>query len=132
MMILKCPLQKEKYQWKHTNPIDLKCTEKNLMSVGSLTSLFVPSRMDDILIGAPLFMEREFESNPREIGQVYLYMQVSALVFEDPQVLAGTEVFGRFGSAVAHLGDLNQDRYNGKLRQCVEIVSVSLLNVTVA
>ncbi|XP_019484887.1 PREDICTED: integrin alpha-8 [Hipposideros armiger] len=68
--------------------------------------------MDDILIGAPLFMEREFESNPREVGQVYLYMQVSALIFGDPQVLAGTEVFGRFGSAVAHLGDLNQDGYN--------------------
>nr|KAF6387090.1 integrin subunit alpha 8 [Myotis myotis] len=68
--------------------------------------------MDDILIGAPLFMEREFESNPREVGQVYLYMQVSALTFEDPQVLAGTEVFGRFGSAVAHLGDLNQDGYH--------------------
>ncbi|KAF6130521.1 integrin subunit alpha 8 [Phyllostomus discolor] len=68
--------------------------------------------MDDILIGAPLFMEREFESNPREVGQVYLYMQVSALLFEDPQVLTGTEVFGRFGSAVAHLGDLNQDGYN--------------------
>ncbi|XP_016059422.1 PREDICTED: integrin alpha-8 [Miniopterus natalensis] len=68
--------------------------------------------MDDILIGAPLFMEREFESNPREVGQVYLYMQVSALIFEDPQVLSGTEVFGRFGSAVAHLGDLNQDGYN--------------------
>ncbi|XP_023378642.1 integrin alpha-8 isoform X3 [Pteropus vampyrus] len=68
--------------------------------------------LDDILIGAPLFMEREFESNPREIGQVYLYMQVSAFVFGDPQVLAGTEVFGRFGSAVAHLGDLNQDGYN--------------------
>lgn len=77
--------------------------------------------MDDILIGAPLFMEREFESNPREVGQVYLYLQVSALVFRDPQVLAGTEVFGRFGTAVAHLGDLNQDGYNGKLHQCMEI-----------
>ncbi|KAB0383886.1 hypothetical protein FD755_005803 [Muntiacus reevesi] len=70
------------------------------------------TEMDDILIGAPLFMEREFESSPREVGQVYLYLQESALVFRDPQVLAGTEVFGRFGSAVAHLGDLNQDGYN--------------------
>ncbi|XP_057643430.1 integrin alpha-8 isoform X2 [Chionomys nivalis] len=68
--------------------------------------------MDDILIGAPLFMDREFESNPREVGQVYLYLQVSALLFQDPQVLTGTETFGRFGSAVAHLGDLNQDGYN--------------------
>lgn len=85
------------------------------MSASVLTSVFVPYRMDDLLIGAPLFMEREFESNPREVGQVYLYMQVSTLLFEDPQVLAGTEVFGRFGSAVAHLGDLNQDGYNGNL-----------------
>eukprot|EP00071_Canis_lupus_P032532 XP_022266089.1 integrin alpha-8 [Canis lupus familiaris] len=68
--------------------------------------------MDDVLIGAPLFMEREFESSPREVGQVYLYLQENALVFRDPQILAGTEVFGRFGSAVAHLGDLNQDGYN--------------------
>ncbi|GAB5573315.1 integrin alpha-8 isoform X1 [Prionailurus iriomotensis] len=68
--------------------------------------------MDDVLIGAPLFMEREFETSPREVGQVYLYLQVSALVFRDPQILSGTEVFGRFGSAVAHLGDLNQDGYN--------------------
>ncbi|XP_010615564.1 integrin alpha-8 [Fukomys damarensis] len=68
--------------------------------------------MDDVLIGAPLFMEREFESNPREVGQVYLYLQVSALLFRDPQVLRGTETFGRFGSAVGHLGDLNQDGYN--------------------
>ncbi|KAI5127763.1 Integrin Alpha-8 [Manis pentadactyla] len=68
--------------------------------------------LDDVLIGAPLFMDREFESNPREVGQVYLYLQVSALVFADPQVLTGAEAFGRFGSAVAHLGDLNQDGYN--------------------
>ncbi|XP_066886590.1 integrin alpha-8 isoform X2 [Kogia breviceps] len=68
--------------------------------------------MDDILIGAPLFMEREFESNPREVGQVYLYLQVNVLVFRNPQILAGTDVFGRFGTALAHLGDLNQDGYN--------------------
>lgn len=78
--------------------------------------------MDDVLIGAPLFMEREFESSPREVGQVYLYLQVSALVFSDPQILVGTEVFGRFGSAVAHLGDLNQDGYNGNWYQYMEIV----------
>uniref|UniRef100_G3TR91 Integrin subunit alpha 8 n=1 Tax=Loxodonta africana TaxID=9785 RepID=G3TR91_LOXAF len=68
--------------------------------------------MDDILIGAPIFMEREFESNPKEVGRVYLYLQSSPLIFRDAQVLTGTKVFGRFGSAVAHLGDLNQDGYN--------------------
>lgn len=97
-----------------------------------LTSFFVPCRMDDILIGAPLFMEREFESNPREVGQVYLYLQVNVLVFRNPQILAGTDVFGRFGSALAHLGDLNQDGYNGNLHQCMEITYVPQFHVTVA
>uniref|UniRef100_A0A8D0GJ39 Integrin subunit alpha 8 n=1 Tax=Sphenodon punctatus TaxID=8508 RepID=A0A8D0GJ39_SPHPU len=68
--------------------------------------------LDDILVGAPLFMEREFESNPKEVGQVYLYLQESPLYFSDAQVLSGTAVFGRFGSAITHLGDLNQDGYN--------------------
>ncbi|MEE6466707.1 hypothetical protein FKM82_007028 [Ascaphus truei] len=68
--------------------------------------------LDDVLVGAPLFMDREFESKPKEVGQVYLYLQESALEFRDAQVLTGTEVFGRFGSAIAHLGDLNQDGYN--------------------
>ncbi|XP_015279239.1 PREDICTED: integrin alpha-8 [Gekko japonicus] len=68
--------------------------------------------LDDILVGAPLFMEREFESNPKEVGQVYLYLQESALYFREAQTLSGTDVFGRFGNSIAHLGDLNQDGYN--------------------
>ncbi|XP_053322477.1 integrin alpha-8 [Spea bombifrons] len=68
--------------------------------------------LDDILVGAPLYMDREFESNPREVGQVYLYLQESPLTFKDAQVLRGADVFGRFGSAIAHLGDLNQDGFN--------------------
>uniref|UniRef100_A0A7M4F088 Integrin subunit alpha 8 n=1 Tax=Crocodylus porosus TaxID=8502 RepID=A0A7M4F088_CROPO len=68
--------------------------------------------LDDILVGAPLFMEREFESKPKEVGQVYLYLQESAFYFQDAQILSGTDMFGRFGSAIAHLGDLNQDGYN--------------------
>ncbi|XP_072010372.1 integrin alpha-8 isoform X1 [Engystomops pustulosus] len=68
--------------------------------------------LDDVLVGAPLYMDREFESNPKEVGQVYLYLQESPLTFKDAQLLKGSEVFGRFGSAIAHLGDLNQDGYN--------------------
>uniref|UniRef100_A0A670ZUL7 Integrin subunit alpha 8 n=1 Tax=Pseudonaja textilis TaxID=8673 RepID=A0A670ZUL7_PSETE len=67
--------------------------------------------MDDILVGAPLFMDREFESNPKEVGQVYLYLQDSVLSFKEAQTLSGTEVFGRFGNSIAPLGDLNQDGY---------------------
>ncbi|XP_066441433.1 integrin alpha-8 [Eleutherodactylus coqui] len=68
--------------------------------------------LDDVLVGAPLYMDREFESNPKEVGHVYLYLQDSPLMFRDAQILRGSEVFGRFGSAIANLGDLNQDGYN--------------------
>ncbi|KAL0984892.1 hypothetical protein UPYG_G00150020 [Umbra pygmaea] len=67
---------------------------------------------DDVLVGAPLYMERERESKPREVGRVYLYLQHSPLTFFDPIPLTGTHTFGRFGTAIAPLGDLNQDGYN--------------------
>lgn len=65
-------------------------------------------------MGAPLYMEREMESYPREVGRVYLYLQLSPLTFSDPVLLNGTYTFGRFGTAIAPLGDLNQDGYNGR------------------
>lgn len=72
-------------------------------------------RSDDILVGAPLYMEREMESKPREVGRVYLYLQLAPLSFSKPVVLSGTYTFGRFGTAIAPLGDVNQDGYNGML-----------------
>lgn len=67
---------------------------------------------DDVLVGAPLYMEREMESKPREVGRVYLYLQMAPLTFSKPVALTGTHTFGRFGTAIAPLGDLNQDGYN--------------------
>ena len=74
-------------------------------------------RYDDVLVGAPLYMQREMESKPREVGRVYLYLQLSPLSFSPPVLLTGTHTFGRFGSAIAPLGDLNQDGFNGRLRE---------------
>ncbi|KAK2844506.1 hypothetical protein Q5P01_011165 [Channa striata] len=68
--------------------------------------------MDDMLVGAPLYMEREMESKPREVGRVYLYLQMAPLTFSSPVALTGTYTFGRFGTAIAPLGDVNQDGYN--------------------
>uniref|UniRef100_A0A8B9RDP8 Integrin, alpha 8 n=1 Tax=Astyanax mexicanus TaxID=7994 RepID=A0A8B9RDP8_ASTMX len=68
-------------------------------------------RLDDVLVGAPLYMDREFESKPREVGRVYLYLQEDALLFSPAIKLTGTHVFGRYGSAIAPLGDINQDGY---------------------
>lgn len=73
-------------------------------------------RTDDVLVGAPLYMEREMESKPREVGRVYLYLQTAPLAFTGPVALTGTHIFGRFGTAIAPLGDINQDGYNGTLR----------------
>uniref|UniRef100_A0A3P9M956 Integrin subunit alpha 8 n=1 Tax=Oryzias latipes TaxID=8090 RepID=A0A3P9M956_ORYLA len=67
---------------------------------------------DDVLVGAPLFMERETESKPREVGRVYLYLQLAPLTFSKPVILTGTYTFGRFGTAIAPLEDVNQDGYN--------------------
>ncbi|KAJ8411668.1 hypothetical protein AAFF_G00164760 [Aldrovandia affinis] len=64
------------------------------------------------LWGLALYMDREFESKPREVGRVYVYLQEDILTFSDPIVLTGSDVFGRFGSAVASLGDLNQDGFH--------------------
>ncbi|KAM9436303.1 integrin alpha-8 [Clarias gariepinus] len=67
--------------------------------------------LDDVLVGAPLYMDREFESKPREVGRVYLYLQEDTLLFSAPITLTGIHLFGRYGSAIAPLGDINQDGY---------------------
>ncbi|XP_035483725.2 integrin alpha-8 [Scophthalmus maximus] len=74
--------------------------------------------MDDVLVGAPLYMEREMESKPREVGRVYLYLQIAPLTFSSPVALTGTHIFGRFGTAIAPLGDINQDGYNDMAVGC--------------
>lgn len=67
---------------------------------------------DDVLVGAPLYMEREMESKPREVGRVYVFLQMGPLAFTKPVALTGMHTFGRFGTAIAPLGDINQDGYN--------------------
>lgn len=71
------------------------------------------ARTDDVLVGAPLYMEREMESKPREVGRVYVFLQMGPLAFTKPVALTGMHTFGRFGTAIAPLGDINQDGYNG-------------------
>ncbi|XP_058417162.1 integrin alpha-IIb [Diceros bicornis minor] len=68
----------------------------------------------DLLVGAPLYMERRADRKLAEVGRVYLFLQPRG-----PQVLGapsllltGTQIYGRFGFAIAPLGDLNRDGYN--------------------
>ncbi|KAL7989912.1 hypothetical protein Chor_012578 [Crotalus horridus] len=69
--------------------------------------------LDDLLIGAPLFMEKTEDGLVQEVGRVYIYLQKTyGMEPSASAVLTGHQEFGRFGSAIASLGDLNQDGYN--------------------
>ncbi|XP_068118181.1 integrin alpha-IIb-like [Hyperolius riggenbachi] len=69
--------------------------------------------LDDLLVGAPLFMERRTGGQLQEVGRVYVYMQKGPKLLDTtPQILSGTRVYGQFGASLASLGDLDQDGYN--------------------
>lgn len=49
-----------------------------------------------------------------ELGKVYVYLQRGPLLLEPSQShLMGKQAYGRFGTSLAPLGDLNQDGFNG-------------------
>uniref|UniRef100_A0A674CKN4 Integrin, alpha 2b n=1 Tax=Salmo trutta TaxID=8032 RepID=A0A674CKN4_SALTR len=69
--------------------------------------------IDDILIGAPLFMERVSGQQLQEVGQVSVYLQRERSTFHSKpdQKLTGSQLYGRFGSTIAPLGDLDKDGF---------------------
>lgn len=72
-------------------------------------------RLDDLLVGAPLLMERTADGRPQEVGRVYVYLQQPTGMEPTPTLtLTGHDEFGRFGSSLTPLGDLDRDGYNGK------------------
>ncbi|XP_041491976.1 integrin alpha-IIb [Microtus oregoni] len=69
---------------------------------------------DDLLVGAPLYMEHRADRKLAEVGRVYLFLQPKGphALGTPTLLLTGTQLYGRFGSAIAPLGDLNRDGYN--------------------
>uniref|UniRef100_A0A8C0KDE6 Integrin subunit alpha 2b n=1 Tax=Canis lupus dingo TaxID=286419 RepID=A0A8C0KDE6_CANLU len=68
----------------------------------------------DLLVGAPLFMESRADRKLAEVGRVYLFLQPRGhqALGAPSLLLTGTQLYGRFGSAIASLGDLDRDGYN--------------------
>ncbi|KAM9319904.1 integrin alpha-5 [Gastrophryne carolinensis] len=68
--------------------------------------------LDDLLIGAPLFMEKTQGGRVQEVGRVYVYLQGYNMSSVPSLILTGQHENGRFGSSIASLGDLDQDGFN--------------------
>lgn len=60
-------------------------------------------------------MDRGSDGKLQEVGQVSVSLQRASGDFQTTK-LNGFEVFARFGSAIAPLGDLDQDGFNGKIK----------------
>uniref|UniRef100_A0A672N6S7 Uncharacterized protein n=1 Tax=Sinocyclocheilus grahami TaxID=75366 RepID=A0A672N6S7_SINGR len=82
----------------------------------SITKMFTPLiillDIMDLLVGAPLFMDRGSDGKLREVGQVYVYLGKGGFTFNNVIKLTGSEIYARYGSSVCSLGDLNMDGYN--------------------
>ncbi|XP_047439331.1 integrin alpha-5-like [Mugil cephalus] len=75
--------------------------------------------LDDLVVGAPMFMRRGSNGRLEELGKVYVYLQKGPLTLEPSQThLLGTQAFSRFGTSLAPLGDLNLDGFNDMAIGC--------------
>lgn len=75
--------------------------------------ILLRSSYTDLFIGAPLFMDRGSDGKLQEVGQVSICLQRAFGGFQITK-LNGFEIFARFSSSIAPLGDLDQDGFNGR------------------
>ena len=72
-----------------------------------------------------MFMRRGSDGRLEELGKVYVYLQRGPLLLEPSRShLLGQQAFGRFGTSLAPLGDLNQDGFNGTCTTVAVILTI--------
>uniref|UniRef100_A0A8C5N5N0 Integrin alpha-5-like n=1 Tax=Gouania willdenowi TaxID=441366 RepID=A0A8C5N5N0_GOUWI len=87
--------------------------------MGSYFVSVIIASLDDLVVGAPMFMLRGSNGRLEELGKVYIYLQKGPLLLElCKSNLLGPQAFSRFGSSLAPLGDLNQDGFNDMAIGC--------------
>ncbi|XP_034023302.1 integrin alpha-5-like [Thalassophryne amazonica] len=69
--------------------------------------------LDDLVVGAPMFMQQGSGGRLEELGKAYIYLQRGPLQLEPSSShLIGPRAFSRFGTSLAPLGDVDQDGFN--------------------
>ncbi|KAG1657427.1 Integrin alpha-PS2 [Nymphon striatum] len=68
-------------------------------------------QLDDVIIGAPLYNNYSTKDSSYESGRIYVCYQSRKHKFKDCDTIDGMTNKGRFGLALASLGDLNKDGF---------------------
>ncbi|XP_071803279.1 integrin alpha-8-like isoform X1 [Asterias amurensis] len=68
--------------------------------------------LDDLIIGAPMYVDPDSLIERWEVGQVHVYLQNALGEFTETDTLTGTHPGGQFGFSIASLGDINYDDFN--------------------
>jgi FG-GAP repeat len=69
--------------------------------------------LDELIVGAPSFSSQDGWDQGRFFVFSFSGNQTSRKAVQQEQVFAGKVTGGRFGTAVAYLGDLNADKFGG-------------------
>uniref|UniRef100_A0A8C7K4I3 Integrin, alpha V n=1 Tax=Oncorhynchus kisutch TaxID=8019 RepID=A0A8C7K4I3_ONCKI len=88
------------------------CPESQTALYSLYIALLLTRALVDLFVGAPLFMDRGSDGKLREVGQVSVFLGKGGFSFHTPITLSGTEIYSRFGSSIATLGDLDMDGFN--------------------